>query len=478
MKIAFLHPDLGIGGAERLVVDAALGLQLKGYEVEFFTSHHSKTHCYTETKDGTLKVNTYGDWLPRTIFGKCHLICALLRAIYLTLVIALLNWKGSKKYDLYFTDQIALYNPLLRLFSKTPIIFYCHFPDLLLSTNRKSVWKRIYRYPLDWVEEFSTKKAHLVLVNSKFTLKTFHSTFKSIKKSPRVLRPGINLDLKKSWEKRLEEGEDEKEIGLEIPSDVPVVLSINRFERKKGIDLALKALSKLNNQQEKETENENENENEKEKKNENETENQQEKEKEKEKEKENENENEKKSENQQEKKKEEISLKKTILIIAGGYDKRVVENVEHYEELKQLAEKLNIQDQTIFVRSFTEQQASYLLWRASCLVYTPINEHFGIVPVEAMWAGCPVVATNTGGPLESVKNGITGFLSEPNENEFGSSIKKILTNKELQKKMGLEGKERVQRKFSLNAFSENLDNYVKETIQAHIKIKKVKKKDN
>ncbi|KAJ6232695.1 alpha amylase [Anaeramoeba flamelloides] len=452
MKIAFLHPDLGIGGAERLVVDAALGLQLKGYEVEFFTSHHSKTHCYTETKDGTLKVNTYGDWLPRTIFGKCHLICALVRAIYLTLVIALLNWKGSKKYDLYFTDQIALYNPLLRLFSKTPIIFYCHFPDLLLSTNRKSVWKRIYRYPLDWVEEFSTKKAHLVLVNSKFTLKTFHSTFKSIKKSPRVLRPGINLELKKSWEKRLEEGEDEKEIGLEIPSDVPVVLSINRFERKKGIDLALKALSKLNNQQEKEKEKENENENEKKSENE--------------------------QENEQEKKKEEISLNKTILIIAGGYDKRVVENVEHYKELKQLAEKLNIQDQTIFVRSFTEQQASYLLWRASCLVYTPINEHFGIVPVEAMWAGCPVVATNTGGPLESVKNGITGFLSEPNENEFGSSIKKILTNKELQKKMGLAGKERVQRKFSLNAFSENLDNYVKETIQVHIKIKKVKKKDN
>ena len=33
MKIAFLHPDLGIGGAERLVVDAAVALQQQGHEI-------------------------------------------------------------------------------------------------------------------------------------------------------------------------------------------------------------------------------------------------------------------------------------------------------------------------------------------------------------------------------------------------------------------------------------------------------------
>ena len=33
MKIAFLHPDLGIGGAERLVVDAAVALKQKGHDV-------------------------------------------------------------------------------------------------------------------------------------------------------------------------------------------------------------------------------------------------------------------------------------------------------------------------------------------------------------------------------------------------------------------------------------------------------------
>lgn len=33
LKIAFLHPDLGIGGAERLIVDAAVALQQKGHDV-------------------------------------------------------------------------------------------------------------------------------------------------------------------------------------------------------------------------------------------------------------------------------------------------------------------------------------------------------------------------------------------------------------------------------------------------------------
>ena len=81
LRIAFLHPDLGIGelfihiqrvilshstqpdthlclyfscigGAERLVVDAALCLQRFGHTVHMYTSHHDKNHCFEETRDG------------------------------------------------------------------------------------------------------------------------------------------------------------------------------------------------------------------------------------------------------------------------------------------------------------------------------------------------------------------------------------------------------------------------------------------
>ena len=57
MKIVFLHPDLGIGGAERLVCDAALALKEKGHKVSFCTTYHNPDHCFPETRDGSFTGN-------------------------------------------------------------------------------------------------------------------------------------------------------------------------------------------------------------------------------------------------------------------------------------------------------------------------------------------------------------------------------------------------------------------------------------
>ena len=52
-NIVFFHPDLGIGGAERLVIDAAVGLQRLDHKVTIFTSHCDPNHCFDEARDGT-----------------------------------------------------------------------------------------------------------------------------------------------------------------------------------------------------------------------------------------------------------------------------------------------------------------------------------------------------------------------------------------------------------------------------------------
>lgn len=98
------------------------------------------------------------------------------------------------------------------------------------------------------------------------------------------------------------------------------------------------------------------------------------------------------------------------LVVAGGYDERVAENVEHYRELVDLAAKHNLGQHVVFVRSFSDKDKLRLLRRCFCLLYTPVNEHFGITPLEAMYMERPVIATNTGGPLETVRDGATGFL--------------------------------------------------------------------
>ena len=53
-RIVFIHPDLGIGGAERLVVDAAVGLQERGHKVTIFTNHCDQGHCFDEARNGKL----------------------------------------------------------------------------------------------------------------------------------------------------------------------------------------------------------------------------------------------------------------------------------------------------------------------------------------------------------------------------------------------------------------------------------------
>lgn len=102
------------------------------------------------------------------------------------------------------------------------------------------------------------------------------------------------------------------------------------------------------------------------------------------------------------------------LILAGGYDPRVAENVEYKQELEELASGLGVKDQVVFKPSFSGEERSAMLEKGLCIVYTPANEHFGIVPVEGMYAGCPVVACNSGGPMESIgENPFFRCLGDP-----------------------------------------------------------------
>jgi hypothetical protein len=54
------------------------------------------------------------------------------------------------------------------------------------------------------------------------------------------------------------------------------------------------------------------------------------------------------------------------------------------------------------------------------------EQHFGIVPVEAMYARVPVVAANSGGPTESVVHGDTGFLEPPEPAAFAAALARIV----------------------------------------------------
>jgi|GEM_PF-559312 len=76
-------------------------------------------------------------------------------------------------------------------------------------------------------------------------------------------------------------------------------------------------------------------------------------------------------------------------------------------------------------------------------------EPFGLVLIEAMALGKPVIAAAAGGPLEIVADGETGLLFEPgNAASLAQAIKRLLADPELRQRMGKAGRKRYEEKFT------------------------------
>lgn len=114
----------------------------------------------------------------------------------------------------------------------------------------------------------------------------------------------------------------------------------------------------------------------------------------------------------------------------------------------------------IFLLSVPNALKQLLLKSAKLLVYTPSNEHFGIVPLEAMLSGVPVLAANTGGPTETVVEGETGWLRDPEQIDEWTKVMDQVLNKmskaELEA-MSQNGVSRVRDNFADTQMAERLE---------------------
>lgn len=151
------------------------------------------------------------------------------------------------------------------------------------------------------------------------------------------------------------------------------------------------------------------------------------------------------------------------LIVAGGYDDLVSENHEYLNELRGVAGRLDISSHVTFLCNVSAADKQALLLQSTCLLYTPHNEHFGIVPVEAMHARCPVIAVNSGGPCETIVDGLTGFLRCATATDFAEAMRRFIGDDgvELRRELGEAGNQRVQKCFSFDSFTVKLDRVVR-----------------
>jgi alpha-1,3/alpha-1,6-mannosyltransferase len=188
------------------------------------------------------------------------------------------------------------------------------------------------------------------------------------------------------------------------------------------------------------------------------------------------------------------------LVLAGGYDPRLVDNVECLAGLLSLCNEMGLgwevvspngvpdiplpEDkssngagkQVLFVLNFSNTQRTHLLTAPStrALLYTPQNEHFGIVPVEAMVCGLPVVACDSGGPMESIvdpnkvgpgngggkrmKSTRTGYLVPPTPSLWTQVLLSVLElAPEARTAMADAARIRVKTMFSLESMTQGIE---------------------
>lgn len=102
--------------------------------------------------------------------------------------------------------------------------------------------------------------------------------------------------------------------------------------------------------------------------------------------------------------------------------------------LKDLALKLNVNMKILTLISDNELVLLYN--KAKLVVFAPYLEPFGLVPLEAMSCGTPVVGVKEGGVRESIIHNKTGILTDRDEDEFASQITRLIVDEDKIEKMG------------------------------------------
>jgi len=114
------------------------------------------------------------------------------------------------------------------------------------------------------------------------------------------------------------------------------------------------------------------------------------------------------------------------------------------EQLRSLAQRLGVADRVTFVGKVERQALLEEYARAQFFVLPSLFEPFGIVLLEAMAAGLPVIASRVGGIPEIVQDGGTGMLIEPgNPGALAESLLRLGNDESLRTSMARRGRERV-----------------------------------
>lgn len=361
----------------------------QGYRVTWLTTmidEYWKHHKFegVEVHEVGLKLHP-GDWWSQNVALGWHMVFSNLNP------------------DVAIIDHSASCVPMIKWrFPQCKILFYCHFPQQLVTPSRFFLY-RWYAQLIGIVEEELFGHIDQIFVNSNFTAAQFCKVMPNIDKNKvRVVYPPCDID----W--IVTGSEKPVSRALRAKNDVYTFLSMNRFWPEKRLDIIVEATSIL--------------------------------------------------------KKRGYNLK---VELAGSVMPHIPESKIYYEQLQNMAQELNVTDMIKFIPSPSDAEKFVLYQKCDTALYTPPNEHFGIVPIEALDQRRPVIVCDSGGPAETVLEDITGTkIAKPCGELLAEAMLHHMNKRdwpELDTEDGYaKQRQRLETEFSTRGFCGNIDRAIAE----------------
>ncbi|MDB5028895.1 MAG: glycosyl transferase, group 1 [Candidatus Eremiobacteraeota bacterium] len=149
------------------------------------------------------------------------------------------------------------------------------------------------------------------------------------------------------------------------------------------------------------------------------------------------------------------------LVIAGGGESPELVTDPEARRLSELARRLGLDDRVSLRGRIERAGVPALLRSADVVVCAPWYEPFGIVPLEAMACGTPVVVTSVGGLVDTVADGITGLhVPARSPRMLAAALNALRTDETLRLRLGRQGADRVRGRYSwLRIAAETIEVY-------------------
>jgi glycosyltransferase involved in cell wall biosynthesis len=151
-------------------------------------------------------------------------------------------------------------------------------------------------------------------------------------------------------------------------------------------------------------------------------------------------------------------LPDTELVVAGGPAPDALCLDPEVQRLQEHAASLGVSDRVRFTGGLAREQMPALFQAADVVVAVPWYEPFGIVPLEAMACGRPVVGTTVGGMLDTIAPGVTGELVPPRDPEtLAAVLREMLDDPARREAYGAAGRRRVRKGYLWDQVAEQTE---------------------